>query len=330
MGRVFSLLLSALLIVAIGGLSGCGKKDPCRGDDWEKKAKRGCKNLEGADLVSAYLQKVNLEGANLEGANLWGADLYYADFTNAKLHDADLNGARLIEANLNGADLSGTNLRSANLRHAKLINANLTGANLTNAKMHDVNLTKATLKGTNLEGAVMNYSKLAYADLTDVTWDDTTCPDDTNSDTNGGSCCGHFNGKGPSAGCSDSQRKYKIKPDSSATASQRKYKIKLGSSEAAGFCKREDIAKAVRRRAGAIRSCYEKQLMIDPQLKGKIMMQWKIGLDGGVKSANATGGSLKNRKVVQCVERIIRRMRFVKPDGGVCVVRWPFVFNAGD
>jgi len=39
--------------------------------------------------------------------------------------------------------------------------------------------------------------------------------------------------------------------------------------------------------------------------------------------------SLGNAAVEQCVLQTIRRMKFEKPEGGVCVVQWPFVFNPG-
>ncbi len=39
---------------------------------------------------------------------------------------------------------------------------------------------------------------------------------------------------------------------------------------------------------------------------------------------------MKDGKVKNCVLRVLRRMRFAKPEGGnVCIVQWPFVFNAG-
>jgi hypothetical protein len=46
-----------------------------------------------------------------------------------------------------------------------------------------------------LQGAFMD-----NADLSGVIWDDTTCPDGTNSDDHGRTCCGHLNGT-PRAGC---------------------------------------------------------------------------------------------------------------------------------
>ena len=107
--------------------------------------------------------------------------------------------------------------------------------------------------------------------------------------------------------------------------------FKLGGLKATGFCSKKNLSDVVRRRAGAIRVCYEKRLQIKQGLKGKIVVQWRIGLDGKVEQANVVGGqsSLKDSNVQSCILRTIRRMRFAKPEGGKCVVRWPFVFRAG-
>jgi len=86
---------------------------------------------------------------------------------------------RLAGANLAGANLPGIDLRDANLTAADLAGANLAGANLAGA-----NLTGATLTGADLAGA----------DLAAVVWANTTCPDGTNSSSNGSapaSCVGH-------------------------------------------------------------------------------------------------------------------------------------------
>ena len=46
-----------------------------------------------------------------------------------------------------------------------------------------------------------------------------------------------------------------------------------------GFCKKENIQSVVKRKASALRNCYERQLLADPSLAGKVIMQWKISLD---------------------------------------------------
>ena len=64
------------------------------------------------------------------------------------------------------------------------ITANLTNANLSNSYLFETNLTGANLSGADLTG-----SYLRYAILTDVAWSNTTCPDGSNSDTNGLNAC---------------------------------------------------------------------------------------------------------------------------------------------
>ena len=106
-------------------------------------------------------------------------------------------------------------------------------------------------------------------------------------------------------------------------------KIRVGAGRSTGFCKRGDIARVVRRRANSIRACYEQRLQVNPNLKGKVTARWTIALSGRVSSAGIASSSLGDSAVTNCIMRVIRRMSFPKPEGGVCIVQWPFVFNAG-
>lgn len=98
---------------------------------------------------------------------------------------------------------------------------------------------------------------------------------------------------------------------------------------AVGGCSKADIAKKVRRRASSFRSCYERGLTIAPSLRGKLTVRWTIGMNGHVTGARVAGSSLRNSAVESCVLRAIRRVRFAKPDGSMCVVQWPFLFSNG-
>jgi len=95
------------------------------------------------------------------------------------------------------------------------------------------------------------------------------------------------------------------------------------------FCKRNDIMQVVMRKAAAIRACYEQELQIHENLAGKLTVRWTINLDGEVEGVTVVSSTLGNARVEQCVLQTIRRMKFEKPEGGVCVVQWPFVFNPG-
>jgi hypothetical protein len=140
-------------------------------------------NLQGTLLVGANLQGANLQGANLRGANLQGANLRGANLQGANLHGANLQGTLLVGANLRGANLRGANLQGANLQGANLQNGNFSGANLSNA-----NLQGANLQGDTLTDATLLDATTKGANLHKVTWSNTTCPDNTNSNNDQGTC----------------------------------------------------------------------------------------------------------------------------------------------
>jgi hypothetical protein len=93
----------------------------------------------------------------------------------------------LAGCNLNGLDLTGANLQGADLTGANLNGADLTGANLQGANLNEANLNRADLTSADLTGATVT-----GANLNRVTYSDTTCPDGTNSNSNGGTCAGHL------------------------------------------------------------------------------------------------------------------------------------------
>jgi virginiamycin B lyase len=111
----------------------------------------------------------NLKGVNLPNIVLVGASLQGDNLLRARLQNARLIGANLEGANLNGAQLQG---------YAFLDGANLQGSNLHGADLMGADLSRADLTGANLHGAT----------LTGVKWSNTTCPDGTDSDNDGGTC----------------------------------------------------------------------------------------------------------------------------------------------
>jgi uncharacterized protein YjbI with pentapeptide repeats len=147
-------------------------------------------NLAGTLLMGIWLNGTNLTGANFAGANLAGAALFDIDASGVDLSNTILTGTGIESANLRGADLTGADLSGAFVGYSDFSNADLSGANLRNTYIYSHNLygpmlfTGANLTDVDFDGAF----------LFDVTWGNTTCPDRVNSDSAGGSCCGHMNG----------------------------------------------------------------------------------------------------------------------------------------
>ncbi|MGB0646201.1 MAG: AgmX/PglI C-terminal domain-containing protein [Bradymonadia bacterium] len=111
---------------------------------------------------------------------------------------------------------------------------------------------------------------------------------------------------------------------------KRRAKMKRGVPQSSAFCKKSDITKRVGAKQRSITRCYEKALMSNPELSGKVTVQWTVALDGRVKRSNTriAASTLGNAKVEGCMIRVVNRLKFSKPEGGECVIRFPFVFNS--
>jgi len=132
--------------------------------------------LDGMDSTD-FLPFTNCIGYPHGDVDWHGCDLHFANLNDARLFGADLHGANLFVAGLIGADLRGADLSAAELRRANMFGAFLFGADLT---------------GADLTGTTLIDADLTDADLTGVVWDNTFCPDGTNSNDNGGTCVGHL------------------------------------------------------------------------------------------------------------------------------------------
>ena len=147
-------------------------------------------------LVDGYLvgPGANLTNAVLTSANLTNADMANANLTNANLNGANVTGATLSNAALTGVQSGGvTGTPAALPTNWQLVDGYLVGpgANLTNAVLTGANLANADLANANLTGANLENANVGGANFTSAVWANTTCPDGTNSNSDGGTCSGH-------------------------------------------------------------------------------------------------------------------------------------------
>lgn len=134
-------------------------------------------DLHGSDLSGISLEDASLNRANLSWATLNGAHAGFAPFVDANLSNAVWRNGDAIGATFDGADLHGIDFRGTNLRSASFV-----GSDLRYARLDDVDLTNADLTGANWRRST---------GLASAIFSNTTCPDGTNSDANGGTCAGH-------------------------------------------------------------------------------------------------------------------------------------------
>jgi uncharacterized protein YjbI with pentapeptide repeats len=173
-------------------------------------------NAKGEGRTSAKVRAMPSTAQNCSyvgpDANLQDCDLSYVNLTNANLVNATLTGAHLSEVTLTDANLTNADLSNSALLRVIFQGTNLTDANLTNADLgsrstnYSVDFEFADLTGADLQGTSAEYADFQYANLNDAnlsdadldfadlqgatandvtltgaTWDETTCPDGTNS-----------------------------------------------------------------------------------------------------------------------------------------------------
>jgi pSer/pThr/pTyr-binding forkhead associated (FHA) protein len=95
-----------------------------------------------------------------------------------------------------------------------------------------------------------------------------------------------------------------------------------------GHLSREAIAKVVRKHLREIQYCYEKNLMLNSKLAGKLIMEWTITISGSVSVVKTKSNTMQTPAVAMCVSAKIKRWKFPRPKGGIVVVSYPFIFNS--
>ncbi len=100
--------------------------------------------------------------------------------------------------------------------------------------------------------------------------------------------------------------------------------VSLGNPTAQTGLDKAIIRRYIRRNLGKIQYCYEKELVANPSLAGKVDVRFTIGGNGNV--VQATGSGMP--PVDACVASAIAGIQFPAPQGGgVVVVNYPFIFQ---
>lgn len=95
-----------------------------------------------------------------------------------------------------------------------------------------------------------------------------------------------------------------------------------------GLLDKNAVSAVISRQKSAVQSCYERELKKNPNIGGKLVVQFTIGTAGRVTSASVVSDSVGSPAVGQCVVSRIQSWRFPKPDGGSVTVSKAFVFAA--
>lgn len=91
------------------------------------------------------------------------------------------------------------------------------------------------------------------------------------------------------------------------------------------------IDAVIKRNMSQIRYCYQRQLAKNPSLSGKIKVKFVIAKDGSVSKASIASSTMggAGKPVQSCIVGRFKKFKFPKPNGGIVIVKYPFIFTGG-
>jgi len=108
-------------------------------------------------------------------------------------------------------------------------------------------------------------------------------------------------------------------------------KVVAASPVVQGSLDKDIIRRVIRRHQNEVKYCYERVLVKQPDLAGKVDLKFVIDSAGNVSSSSITKSTIGNAEVEQCVAARAQRWKFPQPTGGgIVVVNYPFVFTTGE
>ena len=100
-----------------------------------------------------------------------------------------------------------------------------------------------------------------------------------------------------------------------------------GTAQVRGSLDKEIIRRIIRRHLNEVRFCYEKALMHQPDLQGRIVIQFTISGTGQVVASVVQSSTMNSPSVEQCIAQAVQGWEFPKDTSGATVISYPFVFK---
>ena len=80
---------------------------------------------------------------------------------------------------------------------------------------------------------------------------------------------------------------------------------------------------------GGVKACYERGLKQNPDMGGRVEIEFTIGALGTVTKASIASSDLDNPTVEACIKTAAKAWSFAKPKSGDSVtVQYPFIFRS--
>jgi TonB family protein len=100
-----------------------------------------------------------------------------------------------------------------------------------------------------------------------------------------------------------------------------------GSTVEEGLTK-DEVGEVIHRHMSEVRYCYESAMVRSPDIQGKLMIAFKIGGNGVVKTSEVQSSTLPDPRLDDCILRRLNTWKFPEPRGHIDVaVSYPFLFK---
>ena len=97
-----------------------------------------------------------------------------------------------------------------------------------------------------------------------------------------------------------------------------------------GGLSKDVIQKVINRHQTEVKFCYERELVENPKLKGKVTVTFTVAPDGKVASAEVASSDL-TKTIDACITGRIKTWAFPPPQGGgVVTITFPWIFVPKD
>lgn len=91
---------------------------------------------------------------------------------------------------------------------------------------------------------------------------------------------------------------------------------------------REEVRLIIRKNLNSIKTCYDDGLKNNPNIQGKIVIEWDLASDGSVSKAAVKSSELKSETVENCIVNKIKALKFpASPTGTIANISYPFSFS---
>lgn len=109
---------------------------------------------------------------------------------------------------------------------------------------------------------------------------------------------------------------------------KRKIQVSTGPPDIFGGLDKEIIRRIINQHRSRFKYCYERELIKNQSLQGKIHVWFQIEPNGRVYKSKISRSTMNNDRVEECLARRVKLLRFPSPKGGGVVhVNYPFIFR---